>query len=148
MGFLTAEELLWVKELFRKIDFLQFVPEEDLKELAANMLRLTYHANQTVIFQGEISSRLYILHKGKISVFVRDKGEKKKVAELMPGDYFGEISLVEPSTANATVRTDEPCIIYVITNEVFEKVIQKHPEALASIKQKIAERKAKLSGAG
>ncbi|MEW6040760.1 MAG: cyclic nucleotide-binding domain-containing protein, partial [Elusimicrobiota bacterium] len=102
---------------------------------------------QTILFQGELANTLHLIYEGTVSILVSSKGERKKVAELTSGNYFGEISLIEPTSAKATVRAETACSIYAISSDNFYKIVNKHPESLDLIKQKIAERKQALEEA-
>jgi signal-transduction protein with cAMP-binding, CBS, and nucleotidyltransferase domain len=144
---LTEQETSWAKILLGKIDFLSGVSPEDISELVASLEKKYYKAGQTILFQGELANTLHLIHTGKVSVTVSSKGERKKVAELAVGNYFGEISLIEPTSAKATIRSEEPTLVYTISSDSFYNVINRNPGALEFIKQKIEERKQTLENA-
>ncbi|OGS18329.1 MAG: hypothetical protein A3J83_06590 [Elusimicrobia bacterium RIFOXYA2_FULL_40_6] len=139
--YLTDQEKALAKNLLKNIDFLKDLADTDLDQLTNTLEKKSFKQEQTVVFQGEISSKLYIVCEGLVSVFVRAGGEKKKVAELKVGDYFGEMSLIEPATASATIRSEKPSIICAISCDNFKKIVEKNPVALETLKKKIAARK-------
>ncbi|MFN3966498.1 MAG: cyclic nucleotide-binding domain-containing protein [Endomicrobiia bacterium] len=144
MNFLSEQEILWIKNLLKKIDFLSDVSDEEITCLANSIEKKQYKPGQSIIFQGEISNRLYIINKGRVSVNVVIRGEKKKIAELSSGEYFGEISLIEPTGATATLKAEEPCLIYAITSDEFKKIAEKRPSIIETLKRKIVQRRESL----
>ncbi|MBU0951374.1 MAG: cyclic nucleotide-binding domain-containing protein [Elusimicrobia bacterium] len=139
--YLTDQEKLLAKSLLKNIDFLKDLPDPELDQLANSLEKKNFKPEQTVVFQGEISSKLYIVCDGLVGVFVRIGGEKKKVAELRVGDYFGEMSLLEPATASATIRAEKPSVICAISCDNFKKIVEKNTVALETLKKKITARK-------
>jgi len=145
MTFLSDQEISWIKTLLKKIDFLSNASEEEISQIANSVEKKQYKPGQSIIFQGEISNCLYIINKGRVSVNITDGREKKKVAELSSGDYFGEISLLEPTGATATLKAEEPCLIYAITSDDFKKIVENRPSIIEILKRKIAQRKGSVS---
>ena len=78
-----------------------------------------YHGGEPVFRQGETGVGMYILLKGRIEIFVTDKPtvlEESRdifITQLMPGDFFGELALVEETsrrTATAVAREESTLI--------------------------------------
>lgn len=70
---------------------------------------MTRNAGERAVTQGEEGSSMYLLLEGKAEVVTRDEktGKDITLAQLNPGDIFGEIALVEPGPRSADVRTLE-----------------------------------------
>ncbi|MBW2545178.1 MAG: MMPL family transporter [Deltaproteobacteria bacterium] len=71
---------------------------------------LSSEAEDLAVVQGEEGSSMYLLLEGRAEVVVRDRkaGKDFFLANLNPGDVFGEIALVEPGPRSADVRALEP----------------------------------------
>lgn len=71
---------------------------------------MTRNAGERAVTQGEEGSSMYLLLEGKAEVVTHDEktGKDITLAQLNPGDIFGEIALVEPGPRSADVRTLEP----------------------------------------
>jgi len=143
--FLSDQEKAQITQFLQKIDFLKGLPEFELFELVGSVEKFSYQKGQTIIFQGEISHRLYLIFAGKVAVMAKVQNERKKVAELGEGEYFGEISLLEPTTASATLKAEESCQLYAISRDDFMSVAAKVPGALDAMKAKIMARKESLA---
>ena len=64
-----------------------------------------YHRGETIITQGEMSDRFYIITQGEVEIFINHPdGQEIIVDRLHSGQYFGEIGLVHEGTRTATVR--------------------------------------------
>ena len=144
---LDIEDYQWAKKALRSLDFFSHCSDEDILSLVENLEKLTYKAGSTILFKGEISNRFYIVHTGKVGIWKTAGGEKKQVAELGPDKYFGEISLMTPTTATATVKAEAESQIFALSYENLEFSFRKNPEALATIQKKIEERRQSQSSA-
>ena len=137
---LTSQDVAWAKENLRKNDIFSSCSEADLNELAGGMEKENYNQNQTVLFQGEISSRLCMVQSGTVSVWVRKNKDKTKVAELGAGAVFGEISLMTPRAATATIKAEAATEIIFLPGEVVQSLGKKNPAFSDIINKKIEER--------
>ena len=73
---------------------LDAIPAPLLDVIAAKGKRRHYAANAIVVNEGDASSSLYIVLSGRLKVFATsDEGRDVVLADVGPGDYFGEISL-------------------------------------------------------
>lgn len=90
----------WVRKAFPMLSHQQML------KLTKNLESMQYEPGQTIIREGSEAEALYILTRGEVEVAVKDKrGEDKVVTRLSPGEYFGEVELLEEDWAIATVRT-------------------------------------------
>ena len=74
-----------------------------------------YHAGETIFRRGDVGAGMYVIVRGRVEIFVSDplaeSDENRQVfiAQLVAGDFFGELSLVEENgrrTASALARED------------------------------------------
>jgi NADH dehydrogenase len=70
--------------------------------------RAHYEAGQMIIRQGELARSFYIILTGKVQVLVEQDGKEREVAVLGPGEFFGEIALLQGARRNAAVRALTP----------------------------------------
>ena len=136
---------LSIKNWLKKIDFLIDIPEKYLEEIVNALEIKKIDTNQTPILQGMITNNFYLIQKGSFDVIIKTKTKSEKIAELKAGDYFGEISLLEPTTATATVKAKEPSILYILSGDDFNKILEDNPRILQILKNKIALRKEQIS---
>ena len=74
-----------------------------------------YHAGEIIFKQNETGVGMYIIQKGRVEIFVTDEHASSPefqnifITQLLPGDFFGELSLVETNgrrTASAIAREE------------------------------------------
>ncbi len=79
------------------------IPESELEKIAPRLTSKTFPADQTIIFRGDEGYSMFILLKGAVAVtLTNDEGVEYTIAELGPGEAFGEMALLtgEPRSAN------------------------------------------------
>ena len=96
-------------ELLKKVHLFAALLEPELAKIE-KICRAEAAARDTVIFkEGDAGDRCYIITKGevRISKFIPHIGEEA-LAVLKPGDYFGEMALIDnfPRSAHAIVNSD------------------------------------------
>ncbi len=144
---LDFEDYQWAKNTLKSLDFFSHCSDEDIMALVESLEKKHFKGGSTVLFQGEISNRLYLVRTGSVGIWKTISGEKKMVAELGQDRYFGEISLLTPTSATATVKAQADCEILSLAYGNLEFVFRKSPEVLKTIEQKIMERKQAQSAA-
>jgi CRP-like cAMP-binding protein/small-conductance mechanosensitive channel len=118
---------------------------DELNQLAERLQPAPYLAGDTLVRQGAEAVRLYIIVEGRADVYVQgDAGERAKVAELGPGDFFGEMALMtgEPRTATVTAKT--PMLVYRLDKDSFRDLIVSRPDVAEEISTILAKRRAQL----
>jgi len=104
--------------------FSNLTPEQ-LELLAAKIRNLTYPKASIIISEGEISESLFILRKGKIRIYISDNdGREMLLNELGPGDYFGDLSIIDREPHSASAVTLCNCEVSVISSADFLQLLQ------------------------
>lgn len=93
-----------------------------------------YHAGESVFRQGEIGVGMYLIAKGRVEIYAIDQqvqessGREIFVTQLLPGDFFGELSLVEENgTRTATaIAKEESCLIGFFKPDL-DEVLSRRP---------------------
>ncbi|MBI3553833.1 MAG: cyclic nucleotide-binding domain-containing protein [Elusimicrobia bacterium] len=133
------------KFLHTQVPFLDGLTPEQAHELAAQSQQRSYAAGQIVLFRGTTVDGLHVVASGKVSVWVRpEKGSKNpvQVAELGPGEVFGETSIVEMGTAGATIKAvEDETLVFIIPQEAFQGILDGNEEFRARAQSLIDSRK-------
>ena len=137
---LNENDIKFAKETIAKTGLFTTCTEDEINQLLHGLEKQSYKQNATVLFQGEISSRLCMVQSGLVSVWVRKGKEKVKVADLEAGAFFGEISLLTPRAATATIKSEQETEIIFLPGEVVQAQAKKNPAFGASLDKKIHER--------
>ena len=123
---LTRETTVeFVKEACRIPLFCDLDPQE-LEELAKAMRSERFNNKQVIVAQGERADRFFYIRRGRCQVTQRDaRGQLQKLASLGPGDFFGEVALLEDSPRNATISARGPVEVMSLDRESFAGLMQR-----------------------
>ncbi len=85
-----------------------------------------------LIREGTHSDGLWLLVEGTLQVMIGRKqdgegGTDVEVCRVVPGEWVGELSLLDPGPATATVRCVEECILLHLTQDAFEALVRDDP---------------------
>ena len=137
---LTPQDVQWAKDTMMKTGLFTCASPESMKKLVEGLEKNHYKRNSTILFQGEISCKLYLIETGKVSINVKKGSERLKVAELETGSFFGEISLLMPRAATATVKAEDDTDIISLPGEAVQALVKTDLVFADFINAKIQER--------
>ncbi len=102
------------------------ISERDLAEVTARLEPQVLGAGATVFAQGEAADRFYIVVRGSVEV-LRSKGggPEELVAVLEPGQFFGEMGLLQEKERNSTVRVtaDGDASFVSLDADIFRRLV-------------------------
>lgn len=101
-----------------------------IENLASSASVFEAAAGTDVVVQGDDADALYFIVDGTVLVTAHAAGSTTEVtvAELGPGDHFGEIGLLESAPRNATCTTQTDCRMYRIDGRSFIEAVQDAPQ--------------------
>ncbi len=119
--------------------FLPLDPErrERLIDLFESRL---YRPKERVIGEGEPSDGLFVVLSGAVRVSKREQAETLALAELGPGQIFGEISLIQRRPATATVVAVGKTVLLSLSRDTFNEHVAEFPEVVAHVYRVAVER--------
>lgn len=95
-----------------------------------------------LIVQGEPGDSLFIVREGLFGIYVAQDGEEHPVAELRPGDYFGEASLLTGAPRNASVQAMTDAAVYELDKNAVATLLAQRSEVADELARALAEREA------
>ncbi len=128
------------KEFLRRLPLFSDLAEADLSRLCRMATRQHYAAGETVMEEGTPADGLHIIVEGRLEVLTRESGADVVLALREPGEFLGEMSLLEGAPRSATVRAVEPSELLVIQPAAFRGLLAASPDAAASILRTMAAR--------
>jgi CRP/FNR family transcriptional regulator, cyclic AMP receptor protein len=120
----------------RRVDLFAALPEEVLAAAADRAVEVEFPAGRQIVRQGEVGTGLFVLTSGRAKV-VRD-GEQ--IAELVAGDFFGELSVIDQEPRIAQVVAEEPVSCLALASWDFEKVLTDAPSAALTLLRTVTRR--------
>jgi CRP-like cAMP-binding protein len=118
------------------IPLLAELSDEDLAVLAERMRELEVAAGSYVVQKGELSYKFYLILKGTAAV----EREGEHLADLGPGDFFGEMGIVGHSRRNADVVATSPMRMVVLVGWDLRMLMDTFPRLRGRIQHAIVDR--------
>ena len=95
-----------------------------------------YPAGEAVFHQGDRGDRLYLILSGRAQVERTEAGERRILAELLPGQFFGELAILRDTPRNATVAAADELEVVSLDGEWFRRAHDQNP-ALRSLMESL-----------
>ncbi len=112
---------LWA---LRSVPLFDAIDGDSLVTLVGHAEEVELAANTIVVREGEPGDALYIVMEGALRVY---RGSET-VAELGPGESFGELAIIDGEPRQATVRTHKRSRVLRLPRDTFEEALAAHPE--------------------
>ncbi len=129
------------KEILKTIDVLSFFHESTLERLAQESKEISLKSETLVFSEGDPGSAMYIVLKGEILIYQGDKA----LTSMLPGTFFGEMSLIESRPRTAGARALVPSVLLEISETQFQEYFATQPQALMAIMKTLSARSRKIS---
>jgi CRP-like cAMP-binding protein len=124
-------------ELLERIPLFQGLPHGDLERVARSFKERRFGAGDTVASEGSGGVGFFVIGEGTASVNVH--GDSR--AQLGPGDYFGEIALIDDQARRtATIIADTDLTCYGLTSWDFRPLVETNAEIAWKLLQVMAKR--------
>lgn len=129
------------QDILQRIPIFTALDDAEMVTMATQMTLHTFRAGQAIVEQGEVSSSMYIVAEGLLYVYITqaETGNLIKVGELIPGQFFGEMALLTGEPRSATVKAETDAVVYEITKEDMELLLDKRPEIADRLAQIVAQ---------
>jgi CRP/FNR family cyclic AMP-dependent transcriptional regulator len=120
--------------------FARLAPEQ-LAEVIRHGSTRQFPRNAVIITEGDQSDSFYVIEDGRVKVFVSDEqGREFVIRHLGPGEYFGELALIEDSPRTASVMSTEPAKLRVVSKAAFQECLERNPDISWALLRAMAER--------
>lgn len=103
--------------------------KKELRSVARLMTRIDVGEGRDLTREGEVGREFMIIVSGSAAV---RKG-KRKVAELGPGDFLGELAVLSGEPRNATVTTTSDVVIETLNRREFMSLLDESPKIAKKI---------------
>lgn len=116
-------------EMLKGVPLFEFLDDSERAELAARLEVVRFPAGETVFQIGEPGDALYVVRSGEAEVYFKnDTGERIVLEVAGPGDFFGELSLLDRGSRSASVVATRDLEALCLDREQLERFIQLRPQ--------------------
>jgi len=125
----------------KAVPFFTQLSEAELELLRSLASEKHYPKNAVVLTEGEMGDSLYMIQSGKVKVFIGDQEGREMILKILgPGDFFGEMSMIDKQPRSASVTTLESAVFLVLSHSAFEKCVEKIPRIANMVLRVLATR--------
>jgi CRP/FNR family transcriptional regulator, cyclic AMP receptor protein len=129
------------KLFLKRVPLFAGLTEPQYELLAAGSTRRNFPKGRMIVAEGEPSQSLYILLSGRAKVQRSDsEGKEVILAVLGPGEFFGEMSLIDDAPRSASVITLESCDFMAINKDGFKAMMTQSTEMCMQIMKGLVKR--------
>lgn len=107
-------------ETLARVPLFSGLEKRDLERIADSFKERNYKAGDTIASEGQGGAGFFVIGDGTAKVLVH--GEER--GALRPGDYFGEIALLDEGARSATVQADTDMTCYAMTLWEFRPIVE------------------------
>jgi CRP/FNR family transcriptional regulator, cyclic AMP receptor protein len=116
-------------------------PEDQLRVLATMVMRRSAPRSTTIMAGGDPTDSLYIVLSGRLKVMMSDSEGKEVILSILgPGEFFGEMGLIDEEPRSASVVTMEPCELLSVSKRDFNKCLAENFEMAMAVMRGLVRR--------
>ena len=121
-------------DLIRRVPLFSTLSDEEFNQLSHIFIVRVYRKNQVIFLEEETGNYMYLVLSGKVKVAKSSaSGKETLLAIHRPGDFFGEMSLLDGKTSPATVSAIEDSKIISVSAADFHKYLLHNEKVLLQI---------------
>jgi CRP/FNR family cyclic AMP-dependent transcriptional regulator len=113
------------------------ISDDELGQVATFAQEISVEAGRVLVREGDFSYEFMAIEEGEAEV---TRGGEH-VADLGPGDFFGELGLLEKTLRNATVTAKTPMQLVTLTGWDLRRIERTVPQAVARVRRVLDERR-------
>jgi CRP/FNR family cyclic AMP-dependent transcriptional regulator len=119
---------------------------EALAKIETRAVTRNYPRNAVVISEGDEATSMFIIVSGSVKVYHTEADGKETILNSQgPGQHFGELALVDDAPRSASVMTQEPSRLLVLSKAAFRECLEESPEVGYHLVQALARQVRRLT---
>lgn len=116
-------------------------PDDQLRMLVTVVTRRSAPRGSTIMAAGDPTDSLYIVISGRLKVMMGDADGKEVILTILgPGEFFGEMGLIDDAPRSASVVAIEPCELLSIAKRDFKKCLAENFEMTTAVMRGLVRR--------
>jgi CRP/FNR family transcriptional regulator, cyclic AMP receptor protein len=121
----------------KRIPIFQDIPDDELAQIATFAQEVSVAEGRELVREGDFSYEFMAIEEGEAEV----TREGQHLANLGPGDFFGEMGLLEKTLRNATVTAKTPMMLMTLTGWDLKRMERSVPRAIERVRETIEARR-------
>jgi CRP-like cAMP-binding protein len=134
-------------DALRQCALFSHVEDDGLRALAGLMRRRRFRRNEVIFHEGDIGDSLQVVVSGSVKIVLASPdGEEAILASLKPGDFFGELALLDDAPRSTTATAMEPTETTALPRDQFLRLLSEDPRLVQALFRALAEELRRLTG--
>ncbi|MCP4004588.1 MAG: Crp/Fnr family transcriptional regulator [bacterium] len=116
-------------EALRGIPLFQALDEKHLREIAGLLIDRKIPKDAVIFEEGTLGDYMYVIQEGQVKVAKMSDDGREKILEILgPGEFVGEMSLLDREPRSASVKTMQPCLLLALSRSDFLALLAQNSE--------------------
>lgn len=126
------------KAFLHSLDIFKDLRDRDLGPLVSALHTRTYREGEEIFVEGDIGRALFILESGRVVLSRGGPGKREEIYTLKPGDFFGEMALLESLPRSATATATERSQVHLLYRTKLDALLLAEPRVGVEIMSHLA----------
>jgi uncharacterized membrane protein len=126
--------------LIKHMPLFESLADDEVAALAQRLEERAFEAGAAVFRAGDPGATLFLIQEGGVEISTGEGKQKTVLASLYPGQFFGELSLLDGSPRSATATALKACTVQALDRDDFNAFLSSKPSAATKILAEMAER--------
>ena len=123
------ESIVKEQNLLHRIQIFSCLQDDELDRLVGMAVRKRFSRNTVLLSAGDVTDSLYVILSGKVKTVITDENGREIILSISgPGEYFGEMALIDGEPRSATIITREACQLLIFSKEDIKGVLRSNPD--------------------
>ena len=128
-------------DLIRRVPLFSMLTNDQAQSIADSVVKRRFRRGEIIVEHGKKSNALFILLTGRARVLTADsRGREVILAVLQPGDYVGEMSLIDNEPHSATVRSEVQTDMLILGRAEFARCLPENSSLSYAIMRGLVQR--------
>jgi CRP/FNR family transcriptional regulator, cyclic AMP receptor protein len=125
----------------RGVELMTGLSSEDLLRLAQLCQLVKFRRAERIFTESQPGACLYVVMSGRVKIFgSSSQGRAKTFAYLEPGDFFGEMSLIDDEVRSASAAALEDSVLIMLKSEDYRKLMLMRPAIALEVLKTLSSR--------
>jgi len=120
--------------MLKNIPLFSGLNDKEMEALQKVAVIKTFPKNTILFSEGDPSDSFYVVRKGKVNVGINDEEGREIILSMLgPGEYFGEMALLDGEPRCAFVTTKEKTQLFIVSKKDFQSLLISSPEIMLNL---------------
>jgi CRP/FNR family cyclic AMP-dependent transcriptional regulator len=130
-----------LRDRLKEVPFFGMLSSKELEVVSRQADEVDAADGKVLVREGEIGHEFFVVESGTAEVTI----EGRKIRDIGPGEFFGEMALLDEDRRTATVTATSPMTLIVMTRASFRAIDETMPRVHEVVHKAIAERRVTAS---